>query len=49
MILCMVTDGKEIYCGDHFIMHKNTELPCCILETNTVNQLYFNRRERKIQ
>ena len=49
MTLCVVTDGKEIYCGGHFIMHKSTELPCCTCETNIVNQLYFNRKERKTQ
>ena len=24
-ITCIMTDGNEAYCGDHFVMYKNTE------------------------
>ena len=34
--LCMVIDGNQTYCGDHFEMYRNTESPCHIKGTNIV-------------
>ena len=30
------------YCGDHFIMYKNTEALCCTSETNIILYVNYN-------
>lgn len=39
-LLCMVTDVNSTYRGDHFIIHTNIKLLCCISEMNIA--LYAN-------
>ena len=34
LLLCMVTDGKQTYCGDHFVVYANIESLCCTPKTN---------------
>ena len=36
VMICMVTDGNEIYHNDHFEMHKNIKSLCCVTKTNIV-------------
>ena len=36
VITCMVTDDTLIYCDDHFEMHRNVELLCCVPGTKVV-------------
>ena len=52
VMLCMVTDHNQTYCGHHFNMYRNTVSLYCTPGTNTVlqvqqtnnivNQLYSN-------
>lgn len=45
----MVTDVKQICCGDHFAGHTNIKSLCCILETNNaVYQLYLNKKMKQL-
>lgn len=31
---CIVMDGNQMYCGDHFVVFTKVELLCCTRETN---------------
>ena len=42
----MVTDGNQIYCGDHFVMYRNLE-SVYAPGTNAVLQVSYNLVKKK--
>ena len=47
----MVTNGNEIYCGDHFLVYTKTELLCFTHETkyNIIYQFSLNVKKKKMK
>lgn len=43
----MVSDGRLIYHGNHFVMYINVESQCCTPESNTI--LYINYISKKAE
>ena len=43
-IIAMVIDNNQTYCGDHFIIYTNIESLCCAPETNSICQLFLNKK-----
>ena len=37
----MVTGNNWNYHGDHFVMYKTIDSPCCVPKTNTVMQINY--------
>ena len=43
----LVTDGNQIYCGDHFEMYRNIESLCGIPGANIVLQVNYTSKTNK--
>ena len=43
----MVTDGNQIYHGDHFEMYRNIE-SLCVIGTNIVSQVNYTSQTNKL-
>lgn len=41
---CMVADGNQTLCGDHFTGYTNTKSLGCTPETNVVCQLHLKKK-----
>ena len=49
VVCCIVMDGNQIYCVDHFIVYTNSKLSCCIPEINIVLYVSFTSKKKNTQ
>ena len=41
IVITLVTDGNQTYCGDHFVMYRNIKSLFCPPGTNIVSQFNY--------